>query len=344
MEVEINPKLLDIVEVNDSGTGAEGKAQGTIVGSLGGPRETLLVEVADDLGVPLAFVSRPAHELKRVWDVSSSEIPESRIPEAQQLFETGILYLQNGLIPLAKEHLGKAFLLDRDLARDLLNKTHSLAESGALETAIFVYEMLLELLPDYGLARDNLAISFLNRGIAFARQGFFRKAIEDFNRTLMLRPSDSIIEAVRKNTAAAYGNLGILCTDAKQYSEALRFLQWALELDPSETVQKNLGLTLIALSTIRIQDAEPPTREEIFRQPLMMGLTLSECLNAYGATLASVGKFSEARRALEDAIKASTQNETAKKNLEILSAREANQVFAVGLVPFEIQMPHHVRS
>ncbi len=76
----------------------------------------------------------------------------------------------------------------------------------------------------------------------------------------------------------------------------------------------------------------------------MMGLTLSECLNAHGATLAGLGKFSEAKRALEDAIKANPQNETARKNLKFLSTRQANEVLIVGMVPFEIQMPLQVRS
>ncbi len=142
-EVEINPRLLDFVELKDSGTGAGREVQGTVVGSIGGPSETLLVEIADELGVPAAFVFRPASELKKVWDVSSSKTPPSDIPEAQQLFETGILYLQNGQMPRAKEYLGKAFSIDRNLARDLLNKTNSLAENGAFDTAIFVYRILL---------------------------------------------------------------------------------------------------------------------------------------------------------------------------------------------------------
>jgi tetratricopeptide (TPR) repeat protein len=344
MEVEINPKLLDVVKVQDSDSGPGKGAQGTIVGSLGGPLGTALIEIADEFGVPLAFVSRPSSELKKVWDVATSKTRPTEIPEAQELFETGILYLQNGLIPRSKEYLGKAFSIDRNLARDMLNKTIPLAESGAFETAIFICELLLELVPNYDLARENLAIAFLNRGIAFGRQGFFAKAIEDFDRALLVRPSDRIIEAVRKNTAAAYGNVGVLNAETKQYREALRFLQWALELDPlSVTVGKNLGITMIALSVLTIQGTSISAKEDILRQPLMMGLTLSECLNAYGATLATLGKFAEAKEALEDAIKADPRNETPKKNLEILLTQEANRVFVVGLVRFEIQMPDKVR-
>src|SRR5260370_26408534 len=135
MEVEINPKLLDVVRIKDSDSGPEKGPQGTIVGSLGGPSGIALVEIADEVGVPLAFVSRPTSELKRVWDVTTSKTSHTEIPEAQELFETGILYLQNGLIPRAKEYLGKAFSIDRNLARDLLNKTKPLVESGAFEAA-----------------------------------------------------------------------------------------------------------------------------------------------------------------------------------------------------------------
>jgi len=342
-ELEINPKLLDVVRVGASNSAVGEERQGTVV--LDEPPGMALIEVADEFGVAHEFVLRPASELERVSDVSASSVPRPETPEAQQLFETGVLYLQNGLIARAKEHLSKAFSADQKLARNLLNKTNSLAEGGAFHTAIFVYEILLELLPRYDLARENLAITLLNRGIASAHQGFFPKAIDDFDKALMARPSASVIEAVRKNSVAAYSNWGILCASTNQYREALRLLQWALELDPSsETVRKNLALTMIALSVLRTEVREPPTKEDIFRQPLMMGLTLSECLNAYGATLGGLGKLSEAKRALQDAIEADPQNETARKNLDALSTHKANQVFAVGLVRFPIQKPHRVNA
>ena len=51
-----------------------------------------------------------------------------------------------------------------------------------------------------------------------------------------------------------------------------------------------------------------------------MGLTLSECLNAFGATLANLGDVEGARRALMEAIQADPGNELARMNLGRLDA------------------------
>jgi len=55
-----------------------------------------------------------------------------------------------------------------------------------------------------------------------------------------------------------------------------------------------------------------------------MGLTLSECLNAFGATLANLGDVEGARQALKEAIQANAANELARMNLARLdTAKES---------------------
>lgn len=332
MSVKINPRLLDVVEVADFlGTSGQ-KALGTVVAELGGPSGEVLIEVADELGVPRVLLSRPAEGLKIAWESASAAPPATDVPKAQRLYENGILYLQNGLLSRARELLAEAFSMDMGLARDLLNGTNSLAEKGGFDSAIFLYRLLLDLAPGYNLPRENLAITLLNRGIAFARQGAFAKAIEDFDASLMLSPVASTVEAVRKNAAAVYSNWGIVQGQAKSYRDAFRLLKRALELDPSEEIRKNLALTLIALFASGTEHPEPASKEDLFKQAMFMGLTLSECLNAYGATLAGLGSFTEARQALEDAARADPQNPVPRKNLALLSDRRGEATFAVGLV------------
>jgi len=80
----------------------------------------------------------------------------------------------------------------------------------------------------------------------------------------------------------------------------------------------------------------------MFREPLIMGLTLSECLTAYGATLAILGEVAEGRRAFESAIEADSRNRTALHNLEVLSSREPYEGIQTGVVPIEIQQPQSI--
>jgi tetratricopeptide (TPR) repeat protein len=336
MDVEINPKLLDVVQFEAPSTNGK-TLQGTIVDSLDDIVPTYLIEVSDASGVPTGFFTRQAQELKTIW--KSTEPAVATLPEAQQLFESGILFLQNGLVARAKEHLAQAFSLDRRWAGQLLNAMKPMAESGAFETVIFVYELLIELLPDYELAREALSVMHLNRGVEFARRGLIAKAIDDFDQALMVKPSGATVEGIRKNIGAAYGNLGVLYSEMKQYEQAQRFFQWSLQIDPSEIARKNLALAGIALAAVNRLHAP---KEHVFRQPIIAGLTLSQCLNAYGATLAGLGELTEARRTLEAALESDPHNEVARQNLATLSSRDGSLVFAMGMVRLQIESPHQI--
>lgn len=78
MNIELSPKILDVVEVPDRFLGSEtaGVVLGTVVEVFGEPRGELLVEVNDENGIPLDLVLLPASEAKKVW---SSPEPEKRV-------------------------------------------------------------------------------------------------------------------------------------------------------------------------------------------------------------------------------------------------------------------------
>jgi tetratricopeptide (TPR) repeat protein len=321
MNVELNPKLLDVVEFQDSTSGATVKRRGTIVETFGDHPNVVLIEIADSQGVPLSYVTQKRENIKIVW-ASEPQVQEPTLPEAEQHFEKGILFLQNGLFARAKDHFSKAFTLDENLRASLLSATNALVQKGKLDAAIRVYGLILELQPQYELARQNLSAAYVARGIKLGRAGRLNQAVEDFNRALMLRSSKESLELIRKNLVAAYTQLGIRYSDHKQYQDAVSHFLVALELDPSDVTQRNLAIALVASSAAKAQAESQPPDAEFFRQAIQMGLTFSECMNAYAATLAAHGRISEARRALETAVQADPKNELAKKNLETISQQE----------------------
>lgn len=345
MTVRINPKLLDVVRLTGSPFKVGETQYGTIVELLGGTPEAALIEVSDEEGVPLAFVHRTIEEIERVADGSKPVERDSKVPEPQLCFENGILFLQNGWYQQAKEQFSKAFSLSPELRGALLNTTNQLGAKGAFESAIVVYTMLLELSPEYDLARENLAVTHLNRAINSARHGLFPQAMDGFLRALALRPSPTTAQTIQYNIVATYTQLGLLYSSTNQYQLALQCFQRAFELDPSGISRKNLGVAMIAVSTAQSGNraTEAEVRMEMFRQPLFMGLTLSECLTAYGATLATLGEIAEARRALRAAVEADPQNKIARHNLEIVSERESTEKIQTGFVPIESR-PLEVQS
>jgi tetratricopeptide (TPR) repeat protein len=331
MSLELSPKLLDFIEFSD-GT-AEGKRRGTIVDMIG---EEALVEVSDEQGVPSGFFVRAVHDLARVVGVAPTpqNIPRS---EGQVYFENGVLLIQNGLVDLAKEDFRRAFSIDPKFRGTLLHLVNNLGAQGAFDAAIVLYKLLLDVSPDYSFARENLAITYLNRGAVQGKEGKLIASLEDFNRALTLNPSGHTVSQILHNLVASYTQLGVVESDAMHYERAYRFFQVAFELDQSATSRQNLAVALIAMATERSGNNASRRLDQIFDQPRLMGLSLSACWTAYGATVAQAGNENEARRAFLQALDADPGNSIAKHNLEVLSMQRPNERMASGLIPREIE-------
>jgi tetratricopeptide (TPR) repeat protein len=340
MNIELNPKLLDVVEFEDSSLGASVKRSGTVVETFGEPPSAVLIEIMNPEGVPESLVAKKVEEIKTMWEAKPPA--ERATPtEAQQYLENGFLYLQNGLIGRAKEQFAKAFSLDVDRRASLLESTNVLARRGKLDAAIRVYSLLLELQPEYELARENLAAAYVQRGVQRGRTGLLDQAIEDFKTALMLRPrrQESLV-LIQKNLVAAYTHLAVQHSNMNLYAEAVAYFVFAFELEPSDPTQRNLALALIASAAAKTEGGSPVPSEDFFRQAIQMGLTLSQCLNAYGATLAHHGRISEATLALERAVRVDPKNEMARNNLETLLRQEPPGDLPTGLTPLETHEMH----
>jgi tetratricopeptide (TPR) repeat protein len=158
--------------------------------------------------------------------------------------------LERAVIPLEK------------LAGHALNDQHPEGKHKAR-----VFRVLLGIEGRHASVLAELSVTHLNRGVEFARRGLIAKAIDDFDQALMVKPSGATVEGIRKNIGAAYGNLGVLYSEMKQYEQAQRFFQWSLQIDPSEIARKNLALAGIALAAVNRLHAP---KEHVFRQPIRL--------------------------------------------------------------------------
>ncbi len=335
--VKINPKLLDVVQLMRPPSRGGELQYGTIVEMLGETPGAALVEVSGEDGIPVAFVHRALDEIDCVSEGIKPVVHNSETPDAQLCFENGVLFLQNGWYDRAKEQFSKSFSLDPRFRGSLVNTTNQLAARGAFESAIVVYTMLLELSPDYALARENLAITHMNRAILLGQHGLFQQAMDGFLKGLALHPSAATAQKIRDNMVATCTQLGLLYSNTNQHQLAFESFQRAFELDQSEISRKNLGVAMIAVSTVGTKNRSAEARAEMFREPLFMGLTLSECLTAFGATLAMISDIVGARLALEEALDADPQNKIARHNLDVISSREPSRGIQTGLMPIQNQ-------
>jgi Tfp pilus assembly protein PilF len=315
MIAPLNPKLLDLVSVpGGDETSISGALIGTVVNldSSG----TVLAEVTDENGVGKEFIRIPENAAKVIWAAP----PPKRMPEegAHTLFEEGMFLLQNGLFTEAKLKFASSFNLDPNAARGLLNSTISLVEKDDFESAIGIFRMIIELQPQYRLARENLAITYLNRGVRSAKFGALDKAADDFTHALLIGMSPSVINLARRNLAAAHTQVALHHVDIQRFEEALQLFLLAFQLEPSEDTRKNFALALASKIAWK-SESRSHVSENTFREALLLGLTFSECLNAYGATIARLGDVARAREVLHRALDLDPGNRVAKRNLDLLS-------------------------
>ncbi|HLJ27982.1 MAG TPA: tetratricopeptide repeat protein [Candidatus Angelobacter sp.] len=323
MKLNLDPKLLDVVKTREGALATgESVLTGTVVEILGSG--TVLVDIADERGISKDLVSLPVEQIEILWRSPTADNAVQK-PGSEQSFEEGALLLQNGMIQEAKLHFARAFEADPTLAGTLMNMAIDLSKRGAFESAVVVYQIILELQPEYTLARDNLAASYVNRGAEYARRGAIDKALHLFNEALYLDPSEVVARISIWNVVAAYTELGLHHVAIKRYSDALRLFLLAFQLMPSNPTRRNLGLAMVSNSAWKHEGTDVAAEEGSFREPLLMGLTLSECLNAYGATLASLGRMSEAENFVSRAIDLDPANKLAKTNLAILRQKSVEQ-------------------
>jgi tetratricopeptide (TPR) repeat protein len=317
MNIELSPKILDVVEVPIRFLGPEtsGVALGTVVEVFGEPRGQLLVEVTDENGVPLDLVLLPASEAKKVWSSPDPVKQASSDEGATNEFQKGVLLLQNGLIAEAKTHFELAFKHDPRLAGTLMNLANGSAERRMYDAAILVYQLILELQPENRLTRRNLAATHINRGIQYSERGALDKAVEEFGYSLSLEPSGEIAQKAQHNLVAAYTRLGLRLAEINRQQEAVAIFIIAFQIRPSDLTRRNLATALVSLQASRAEGSRQAPSISGFRNPIQMGLTLSECLNAFGATLANLGDVEGARHALMEALQADPENELARNNL-----------------------------
>jgi tetratricopeptide (TPR) repeat protein len=337
------PKILDVVRLRPS-EGESGPVTGTILSLSGTPFPTFaLVEIATEAGETSRIVSVPIGDLEITWS-ARQETSQPSVAEAQKLFEQALLLLQNGLTKDASQQFARAFELEPKFAGTLMNLTSELSKKGSFDSAIFLYQFILQLQPAYSMARQNLARAHLNRGVASARNGLFPEAMGDFQRALFFDSSEDFVFLCKRNIVAAYTALAIRHAEINQYGEALSLFMAAFQVEPSETTRKNLALATLGNLAVQSRGSviRDPSVTNVFVDALLMGLTRSECLNAFGAALASVGSISDAVRTLERAVMEDPTNELAKSNLDRLT--RSDQPTEPAILPWGVQPISPVES
>ncbi len=90
---------------------------------------------------------------------------------------------------------------------DEFDRAWDAAAEGRFETAAYHYTSAIE---SGALSREDRSVAYNNRGVAWARLGYFDRALADFDAALSLAPGDSIlftnIQSARREAVGQRGD------------------------------------------------------------------------------------------------------------------------------------------
>jgi tetratricopeptide (TPR) repeat protein len=242
-----------------------------------------------------------------------------------------------GELVQAAEALQEAIRLKPDFAMAHSNLGHVLRDQGKLEGAVDECREAIRLIPDFANAHHQLAL-------ALAEQGKLPEAVAEYQKAIDLKVEDVTVhynlgnalyqmgkvpEAVtafrdsvrlQPDYAEAHVNLGIALKKQGKVTEAVDEYLTALRVKPG-LVQAHYNLALALTMRKKLDDAVAEYREAIRLDAAHIAAHANQ-----GAVLMDLGRFSEARLALERTLQLLAPKdplrEAISRDLQACAARE----------------------
>jgi tetratricopeptide (TPR) repeat protein len=297
--------LLDIVEVLEDlpKFGIRRGERGAVVEILDNPSEAYILEFVDERD----GTSRLAYWVK----------PEQIVNTARETFERGIELFNTGRSAEALLEFRKAVKIQPNYVRVLHNSfVKSFEGSIDWQRGINAMRIVLRVDPGYQIARDNLAIAFMNYGFEKATSGGLKASTQLYHLALSVGPSREIVVDLHRNLAAAYTGLGMLAHEDNRLEDAVRYMGRACSFHPNPDTRRNQALACAFLAFWLMDQGRIAEAIEGFERAQDGGLTTPGLLNDYAVALVHNGRVQEASVALRLALELDPDNETLQQNLE----------------------------
>jgi len=187
--------------------------------------------------------------------------------------------------------------------------------------------------PNYEFARFNLAVAFLNFGVAKARKKSYHEAIELFYSALGIRTDLQTESLIKTNIVRAFTALAKNSFQNDRAEEGFGYIRTAFWVLQDEITRRNLGLAYGNLGIFYMKSQRFDFAIEQFARAEDSGVVLPDYINDYGVCLVAIGRINEAIQAFERVLAIAPQNEVAQFNLSKLK-----QSLKTGLSPHELEI------
>lgn len=311
---------LDIVELTEDLPEYDLKkgAQGTVVEVFDKPEEAYMIEFLEDSGA----ISKLADWIKPGQIRNISAI-------AKDFYKKGMEALDEGNFVEALRNLREAINLIPSYIGAMHNSlAQSIGPNEDWEKFIFAMQLVRLIDPNYEIARENLAIAFLNYGVQEARNGKYEESIAIFHAALGVDSSQEIITLVKENIAASHSALGIQAFHNGDMERALALFRSAHFIASNEMTRRNFAKAHFHFGNFCSNTGDIQRAIDSYQRAEDAGLMLPEVLNNHACALADSGQLTGATMLLETARTLAPEDEIIKSNLskliEIRQARSLN--------------------
>lgn len=260
-----------------------------------------------------------AESRRIVENKAGNEKPAIPDPIAEAYFAKGFEFINKGEPGIAKRYFYQAVRIYPKFIGTLNNALMRLGNDGEWQRAITAMQLVLEINPNYEIARNNLAIAYMYAGDDKLKDDDIGLATEYYLTAINVNSTDpDIVNIGRNNLAAVYTLAGKreyekgfnefqqnknLKNFHKQLSSSLTYMFRACAWKPDEATRSNVALAHTYLAEVFMLNNEPENIIYHLQQAMNSGLLSTELLLNYGIAQLALEKFEEAvwtfERALE---------------------------------------------
>jgi tetratricopeptide (TPR) repeat protein len=301
---------LDIVELTEDlpEFGLRQGERGTVVEAFDNPEEAYMLEFVNETGASsrLAYGVKP-DQIKNIDAI------------AKEFYAKGMKALSEGKFVESLRNLRKAINLIPSYIGGLHNSlAQSIRPHEDWQRFIFAMHLVRLIDPDYEIARDNLAIAYLNYGVQEAKNRKYEESLHIFHAALAVEASQEIITLIKENIAASHTALGIQAFRDGNMEGALVLFRSAHFIASTEITRQNFGKAHFHYANFFSSNGDLQRAIDSYERAEDAGLMLPEVLNNHACALADSVRLDDAIMILETAQTMAPEDEIIKSNLSKL--------------------------
>jgi len=301
---------LDIVELTEDlpEFGLRRGERGTVVETFDNPEEAYMLEFVDDSGASsrLAYGVKP-DQIKNIDAI------------AKEFYQKGMKALSEGKFVESLRSLRKAVNMIPSYIRGMHNSlAQSIGPHEDWQRFIFAMRLVRLIDPDYEVARDNLAIAYLNYGVQEAKKEKYEESLYSFYAALEVETPQDVSTLIKENIAASYTALGRQAFRNNDIKVALAHFGSAHLIASNETTRLNLGKAHFHFANFCSHAGDLQGAIDSYQRAEDAGLMLPEVLNNHACALVDSGRFDDAIIIFETAQDLAPEDEIIRSNLSKL--------------------------